>query len=326
MRIGKYELANSLIVAPMAGISDKPFRNLCLHYGAALAVSEMVSSNPDVWDSEKSRFRMNHYTEQGLRSVQIAGSDPELMAQAAQHNVSLGAQIIDINMGCPAKKVNKKIAGSALLQHPTLVKSILESVVNAVDVPVTLKIRTGWDADHKNGLDIAKIAEDCGVQALTIHGRTRQDLFKGNAEYDTIKTIKANIFIPVIANGDITSPEKAKFVLDYTEADGIMIGRAAQGKPWIFQEILHYLKTGKKAEPLSTLEQNKTMLEHVQSLHQFYGDHKGRLFARKHVGWYLSQRHATQTRSEFNRAPTTEEQLFILKKYFENQTPEFHLI
>lgn len=326
MRIGKYELANPLIVAPMAGITDKPFRNLCLHYGAALAVSEMVSSNPDVWNSEKSRFRMNHYTEQGLRSVQIAGSDPELMAQAAQHNVSLGAQIIDINMGCPAKKVNKKIAGSALLQHPTLVKKILESVVNAVDVPVTLKTRTGWDADHKNGLDIAQIAEDCGIQALTIHGRTRQDLFKGNAEYDTIKTIKANVSIPVIANGDITSPEKAKFVLDYTGADGIMIGRAAQGKPWIFQEILHYLKTGEKAEPLSALEQNKTMLQHVQSLHQFYGDHKGRLFARKHVGWYLSQRGAMQTRSDFNRAPTTEEQLFILNKYFDNQTTEFHLI
>ena len=245
MRIGSFELKNPLIVAPMAGVTDQPFRHQCMHYGAAMAVSEMLSSNPEVWATEKSQSRMNHEGEQGIRSVQIVGADPDLMAQAAQYNVKLGADIIDINMGCPAKKVNKQLAGSALLQYPAQVKKILDAVVSAVDVPVTLKIRTGWDPEHRNGVEIAQIAQASGIQALAVHGRTRKDMFRGQAEYDTIKAIKQQVGIPVIANGDIDSPEKAKFVLDYTGADAIMIGRAAQGRPWLFRDILHYLETAR---------------------------------------------------------------------------------
>ncbi|MGK3467273.1 tRNA dihydrouridine synthase DusB, partial [Klebsiella pneumoniae] len=243
MRIGHHQLRNRLIAAPMAGITDRPFRTLCYEMGAGLTVSEMMSSNPQVWESDKSRLRMVHIDEPGIRTVQIAGSVPEEMAAAARINVESGAQIIDINMGCPAKKVNRKLAGSALLQYPDQVKSILTAVVNAVDVPVTLKIRTGWEPEHRNCVEIAQLAEECGIQALTIHGRTRACLFNGDAEYDSIRAVKQKVSIPIIANGDITDPLKARAVLDYTGADALMIGRAAQGRPWIFREIQHYLET-----------------------------------------------------------------------------------
>ena len=321
MYIGQFRLENPLIVAPMAGVTDQPFRNQCLRFGAAMAVSEMVSSNPKVWATEKSMHRMNHQGEMGIRSVQIAGAEPSLMAQAAQYNVSLGAQIIDINMGCPAKKVNKKCAGSALLQHPQLVQDILRSVVEAVHVPVTLKIRTGWDPDHRNGVEIAQIAQDCGIAALAIHGRTRKDRFRGYAEYDTIRAIKASVDIPVIANGDIDSPEKARFVLDYTGADGIMIGRAAQGRPWIFREILHFLKTGQYIEPISQEEQRQVMMQHIQQLHDFYGQDKGVLFARKHVGWYFSRYGTAAYRRAFNQASTGQEQYEAFENYFVRSKP-----
>ncbi|WP_434939792.1 tRNA dihydrouridine synthase DusB [Shewanella sp. HL-SH8] len=317
MRIGPYQLSNQLIVAPMAGVTDQAFRNLCLRYGAALAVSEMLSSNPDVWDSDKSRMRMAHSGEEGIRSVQIAGADPDLMANAAQFNVEQGAHIIDINMGCPAKKVNKKLAGSALMQNPCLVKEILQAVVSAVDVPVTLKIRTGWDPDNRNGIQIAQIAQDCGIASLAVHGRTKQCMYKGFAEYDTIKAIKQNISIPVVANGDINSPEKAKFVLDYTGADAVMIGRGAQGRPWIFKEIQHYLETGTKLAPIGAEEQRTVMLEHLDKLYDLYGEYKGVRFARKHIGWYLNQEEQRQWRADFNRLETAVQQHSFVECYFE---------
>ena len=289
MRIGQHQLDNNIILAPMAGVTDRPFRELCRQQGAGLAVSEMLSSNPRVWNSRKSKLRMDYHDESGIRSVQIAGSEPLAMATAAQLSVQQGAQIVDINMGCPAKKVNKKKAGSALLPHPELVRAILESVVDAVDIPVTLKIRTGWDPESRNGLEIAQIAEQSGIQALAVHGRTRQCLYNGFAEYDTIKKIKQNVSIPVIANGDITSVEKAKFVLDYTGADAIMIGRGAQGAPWIFNEINHYLTTGEQLAPLAKTEVVRILLQHVQALHVFYGEVMGPRIARKHVGWYLKE-------------------------------------
>ena len=317
MQIGPYRLKNQLIVAPMAGVTDQPFRNLCIRYGAAMAVSEMLSSNPDVWDTDKSRLRMTHAGEDGIRSVQIAGSDPELMANAAVVNVQQGAQIIDINMGCPAKKVNKKLAGSALLQDPVQVEAILKAVVAAVDVPVTLKIRTGWAPEHRNGVHIAQIAEDCGIASLAVHGRTRQCMYKGDAEYDTIKAIKKQISIPVVANGDILTPEKARFVLDYTGVDALMIGRGAQGRPWIFREIQHYLDTGNKLAPVETNEQRQVMLEHLKLLYALYGDYKGIRFARKHVGWYLNQESQRAFRAEFNRLETVEEQGSMVERYFD---------
>lgn len=283
MRIGQYQLRNRLIAAPMAGITDRPFRTLCYEMGAGLTVSEMMSSNPQVWESDKSRLRMVHIDEPGIRTVQIAGSDPKEMADAARINVESGAQIIDINMGCPAKKVNRKLAGSALLQYPDVVKSILTEVVNAVDVPVTLKIRTGWAPEHRNCEEIAQLAEDCGIQALTIHGRTRACLFNGEAEYDSIRAVKQKVSIPVIANGDITDPLKARAVLDYTGADALMIGRAAQGRPWIFREIQHYLDTGELLPPLPLAEVKRLLCAHVRELHDFYGPAKGYRIARKHV-------------------------------------------
>ncbi|GIU27600.1 tRNA dihydrouridine synthase DusB [Shewanella sp. MBTL60-007] len=317
MQIGPYRLKNQLIVAPMAGVTDQPFRNLCLRYGAALAVSEMLSSNPEVWDTDKSRLRMTHAGEDGIRSVQIAGSDPELMANAAVVNVQQGAQIIDINMGCPAKKVNKKLAGSALLQDPAQVEAILRAVVAAVDVPVTLKIRTGWAPEHRNGVHIAQIAEDCGIASLAVHGRTRQCMYKGEAEYDTIKAIKKQISIPVVANGDILTPEKARFVLDYTGVDALMIGRGAQGRPWIFREIQHYLDTGNKLAPVEMDEKRQVILEHLKLLYNLYGDYKGIRFARKHVGWYLDQENQRAFRGEFNRLETVEEQCSMVERYFD---------
>ncbi|ELY2472464.1 tRNA dihydrouridine synthase DusB [Cronobacter sakazakii] len=319
MRIGHYQLRNRLIAAPMAGITDRPFRTLCYEMGAGLTVSEMMSSNPEVWASDKSRLRMVHVDEPGIRTVQIAGSEPEEMAEAARINVDNGAQIIDINMGCPAKKVNRKLAGSALLQYPDLVKSILTAVVNAVDVPVTLKIRTGWDPANRNCVEIAQLAEECGIQALTIHGRTRACLFQGNAEYDSIRTVKQKVSIPVIANGDITSPHKARAVLDYTGADALMIGRAAQGRPWIFREIQHYLDTGELLPPLPLAEVKRLLCAHVRELHDFYGQAKGYRIARKHVAWYL-QEHAPddQFRRTFNAIEDASEQLEALEAYFEN--------
>ena len=289
MRIGTYTLDNNLMLAPMAGVTDRPFRQLCRRLGAGLVVSEMLSSNPRVWNTAKSMQRMDHSGESGIRSVQIAGADPDLMAEAAKFNVANGAQIIDINMGCPAKKVNKKLAGSALLQYPDLVESIVRSVVDAVSVPVTLKIRTGWDTDNRNGVEIARIAQENGIQSLAVHGRTRACMYKGFAEYDTIRNIKQAVSIPVVANGDITSPEKAREVLEYTEADALMIGRGAQGNPWIFREVSHFLNTGERLAPPSLMEQHSVLKEHVTAVHAFYGEENGVRIARKHVGWYLME-------------------------------------
>ena len=318
MQIGPYQLENNLMVAPMAGITDRPFRQLCRRLGAGLAVSEMLSCNPKVWQTAKSMGRMDHSGESGIRSVQIAGADPELMAQAAQFNVSNGAQIIDINMGCPAKQVNKKLAGSALLQYPDLVEAIVKAVVEAVDVPVTLKIRTGWDVDNRNGVEIAAIAEHNGIQSLAVHGRTRACMYKGYAEYDTIKAIKGSVSIPVVANGDISSPQKAKQVLEYTGADAIMIGRAAQGRPWIFREIDHYLKTGEILPPPAITEVRSILMEHLVNLHQFYGEAMGPRIARKHVGWYLQAHDEDrQFRRVFNALETPETQVDALNEYFE---------
>ncbi|MDK1311997.1 tRNA dihydrouridine synthase DusB [Pseudoalteromonas ardens] len=318
MRIGPYQLENNLMVAPMAGITDRPFRQLCRRLGAGLAVSEMLSSNPKVWKTDKSMNRMDHSGESGIRSVQIAGADPELMAQAAQFNVSNGAQIIDINMGCPAKKVNKKLAGSALLQYPELVEEIVQAVVNAVDVPVTLKIRTGWDPENRNGIEIARIAERNGIASLAVHGRTRACMYKGNAEYATIKAIKAAVGIPVVANGDIDSPQKAKQVLEYTGADAIMIGRAAQGRPWIFREIDHYLRTGETLAAPELSEVRSILMEHLTNLHQFYGMPMGVRIARKHVSWYLQAHDQEgQFRRVFNALDDANAQVETLEHYFE---------
>ncbi|KMT65560.1 tRNA dihydrouridine synthase DusB [Catenovulum maritimum] len=319
MQIGNYKLSNPLVLAPMAGVTDRPFRQICRQYGAGLAVGEMLSSNPKLWATEKSKFRMDHTGDTGIRSVQIAGCDPDLMAAAAQHNVSTGAQIIDINMGCPAKKVNKKLAGSALLQDPVLVEKILQAVVNAVDVPVSLKIRTGWDPENRNGVQIAKIAEQAGIQALTVHGRTRACLFKGEAEFETIQQIKQSISIPVIANGDICSPERAKQVLNLTGADAIMIGRGAQGRPWLFNQINHYLEHGEVPERPSIREIGDLVIRHIDAMHQFYGNEKGYRMARKHVAWYLKELNAMDGyRKEFNAIVDATEQLDSLNLFFEN--------
>ena len=283
-----------------------------------MAVSEMLLANPDVWDTQKTRMRMDHSAEGGLRSVQIAGADPEMMAFAARYNVEQGAQIVDINMGCPAKKVNKKLAGSALLRQPDLVRTICRAVVDAVEVPVTLKIRTGWDPDNRNGEEIARIAEDCGIAALAVHGRTRACLYRGEAEYDTIRAIKQAVSIPVVANGDIDSPEKARYVLDYTGVDAVMIGRAAQGRPWIFREIRHFLETGTKLPPPEREEVRTLMNEHVTNLHQFYGAYLGARIARKHVGWYLDEEETgREFRKHFNALDCADAQLEALEAYFD---------
>lgn len=317
MKIGPYTLDNNLMLAPMAGVTDRPFRQLCKKMGAGLVVSEMLSSNPKVWNTVKSQLRMNHEGESGVRSVQIAGSEPHLMAQAAQFNVENGAQIIDINMGCPAKKVNKKLAGSALLQQPELVESIVKAVVDAVQVPVTLKIRTGWDTDNRNGVQIAQIAEANGIQSLAVHGRTRACMYKGNAEYDTIKKIKETISIPVIANGDILSVDDAKEVLRYTGADGIMIGRGAQGNPWIFRQISYFLSTGEYLSEPSIAEKLEVLTQHVQNVQQFYGDTMGVRIARKHVGWYVDKYDSDKRfRRAFNAIEDGENQIEALIAYF----------
>lgn len=317
MQIGPYKLANQLILAPMAGVTDRPFRQLCRKMGAGMAVSEMVSSNSLLWGSEKTKRRANHDGENEPRAVQIMGADPQMMAEAARYNADNGAQIIDINMGCPAKKVCNVAAGSALLRDETLVGNILDAVVNAVDVPVTLKIRTGWDTDNRNGVRIARIAESAGIQSLAVHGRTRACGYKGDAEFDTIAAIKSAINIPVVANGDITTPEKAKAVLDYTGADAVMIGRAAQGRPWIFREIDHYLRTGDKLPEPGVGEVRDILLEHLDNLYAFYGEYTGVRMARKHISWYSKgQRHGAAFRQAVNRVETVEEQREITKTFF----------
>ncbi|MEG9498533.1 tRNA dihydrouridine synthase DusB [Mannheimia indoligenes] len=315
MQIGQYEIKNRIFLAPMAGITDQPFRRLCSQLGAGLTFSEMMSTNPDVWHTEKSRLRLAHHEEIGINAVQIAGSDPIEMAEAAKVNVEYGADIIDINMGCPAKKVNKKMAGSALLREPELVAQILDAVVNAVDVPVTLKIRTGWDLENRNCLTIAKIAEHAGIKALTIHGRTRSCLFNGEAEYESIKAVKQAVSIPIIANGDIISAEKAKSVLDYTNADAVMIGRGSFGNPWLFKEINDFFETGQ----YSTLPENEKyqlMFKHIEDLHHFYGEEKGYRIARKHVGWYVEQlQPESNFKRTFNTLSSTKEQLNALEDF-----------
>ena len=318
MQIGPYKLSNNLVLAPMAGITDRPFRQLCKRMGAGMAVSEMVSSNSLLWGSEKTKRRANHEGETEPKSVQIMGADPKLMAEAARYNAENGAQIIDINMGCPAKKVCNVAAGSALLQHETLVKQILEAVVGAVNIPVTLKIRTGWDTENRNGVAIARIAQESGIQALAVHGRTRACAYRGEAEYDTIAAIKQAIAIPVIANGDITSPEKAKFVLERTGVDGIMVGRAAQGRPWIFREIEHFLKTGETLPEPSIQEVRDILIGHLHNLYDFYGEHTGVRMARKHISWYSKgQRHGGAFRQAVNRVDSIEEQLKMTEEFFE---------
>jgi tRNA-dihydrouridine synthase B len=317
MRIGPYLLKNNLIVAPMAGVTDRPFRQLCKTMGAGMAVSEMVSSNSLLWGSEKTKRRANHEGEVDPITVQIAGADPQMMAEAAQYNVDQGAQIIDINMGCPAKKICNVMAGSALLQNEPLVGRILDAVVAAVDVPVTLKIRTGWDRDHKNALNILRIAEIAGIQVLAIHGRTRACLYKGEAEYETIAAVKAAARIPVIANGDIDTPQKVQQVLEYTKADAIMIGRAAQGRPWMFREIAHYLETGKILPPPEVEEIHRVLIAHLHDLYGFYGDYTGVRVARKHISWYTKGLVGSAVfRSAMNRLESAEEQLAAIDAFF----------
>jgi tRNA-dihydrouridine synthase B len=318
VQIGNIILKNNLIAAPMAGVTDRPFRQLCKKLGAGMAVSEMVASNAKLWQTEKSIRRGDHTGEVDPIVVQIAGAAPEIMAEAARYNVERGAQIIDINMGCPAKKVCHVYAGSALLQDEPLVARIVSAVVNAVDVPVTLKIRTGWDREHKNALAIAKIAEDNGVQSLAVHGRTRADLYNGEAEYETIAAVKAAVKIPVVANGDIDSPEKAKHVLQVTNADAVMIGRAAQGRPWIFREIQFYLKTGTHLAPPTVSDVREITAEHLQNLYAFYGEEKGYRIARKHIAWYIEGAPgAAQFRTRMNAIENTQPQFAATMHYFD---------
>lgn len=307
----------------MAGVTDRPFRQLCKKLGAGHAVSEMAASNPALWKTDKSTRRLNHYGETKPIAVQIAGADPEMMAHAAAYNIERGAQIIDINMGCPAKKVCAVAAGSALLQNESLVEQILKAVHAECEqrgVPLTLKYRTGWSPEHKNAIHIAQMAESIGISLLTLHGRTRACGYTGDAEYDTIKAVKQAVNIPVIANGDITSPEKAKHVLEYTGADGLMIGRAAQGNPWIFREVLHYLKTGEHLNPPTLQEAHEVMMHHLRDHHEFYGEKTGMLTARKHLQWYLCGP-AGKNNSVVDQlmlAQTTSEQLRIVDEFFLN--------
>ncbi len=322
-RIGPYQLDSRVLLAPMAGISDRPFRILCRQHGAALAATEMLSSNPLLW--EGSELKRVHKDEVAPRVVQIAGADPTTIAEAARLNEEHGAQVIDINMGCPVKKILKQASGSALLKDEALVAAILQSVVKAVKVPVTLKIRTGWSPEQRNGVTIARIAEDAGIQALAVHGRTRACMFNGNAEYDTIAAIKQSIKIPVIANGDINTPEQARYVLQYTGADAVMIGRAARGRPWIFREISHFLQTGSKLPPLPDAIVQKILLAHVRELHAFYGDHLGLGYTRKHVAWYLeTYPGAREFRSLFNTLESRSAQIEHIEQFFAALQPSLH--
>ncbi|WP_275097684.1 tRNA dihydrouridine synthase DusB [Sedimenticola hydrogenitrophicus] len=318
MRIGPYQLDNNLLVAPMAGVTDRPFRQLCRRLGAGMAVSEMISSDASLRGTRKTVRRLDFAGEPGPVSVQIVGADPRTMAEAARINVGHGAQIIDINMGCPAKKVCRVAAGSALLVDPPLVGRILDAVVRAVEAPVTLKIRTGWDPDNRNGLEIARIAEASGIRALAVHGRTRACGFSGSAEYHTIRAIKQAVVIPVIANGDIESPEKAKKVLELTGADAIMIGRAAQGRPWIFREIDHYLMTGEKHSAPQPAWIRDILLEHVGNLYTFYGEFQGVRIARKHIAWYSrTQPGGALFRQRINTTDSTEKQQALIVEFFD---------
>ena len=317
MHIGSFQLKNNLIVAPMAGITDRPFRQLCKSMGAGMAVSEMVASNSLLRGAEKTLRRANHDGEVDPISVQIAGADPAMLAEAARYNVDQGAQIIDINMGCPAKKVCNVMAGSALLKDEPLVGRILDAVVGAVKVPVTLKIRTGWDRSNRNALAVARTAERAGIQALAIHGRTRACGFSGEAEYDTIAEVKAGIAIPVIANGDISTPEHVKKVLDYTGADAVMIGRAAQGRPWMFREIQHYLETGRHLPAPEVAEIHRVLVAHLSELYEFYGEYSGVRVARKHISWYTKGLAGSAAfRHGMNRLETRVEQLQAVDAFF----------
>jgi tRNA-dihydrouridine synthase B len=316
--IGPYTFQNRLVLAPMAGVTDRPFRQLCRSLGAGMTVSEMISSRPDLRHSRKTQLRMDHAGEPGPIIVQIAGGIPKMMADAASYNVDQGAQIIDINMGCPAKKVCKVDAGSSLLKDTALVSRILESVVRSVSVPVTLKIRTGWSRENRNALEVARIAEDCGIQALTVHGRTREDKYLGVAEYETIRQVKKAVRIPVIANGDIDSEKKAKMVMDFTATDAIMIGRVAQRRPWIFRHIEHYLATGKTAKEPTDQQKRIWLTSHLKNLYAFYGEFQGVQIARKHINWQLGQFTAyRQVKPALMQATAADAQLDIVNTYFE---------
>ena len=318
MRIGPYVLSNNLAVAPMAGVTDRPFRQLCKRLGAGYAVSEMVASDPRLWGTDKSRRRTDHAGEVTPIAVQIAGADPRMLAEAARYNVDRGAQIIDINMGCPAKKVCNAAAGSALLANEALVSRILETVVRAVDVPVTLKIRSGPTPGSRNAVSIARRAQDAGIAALAVHGRTRACAFVGPVEYETIAAVKRAVTLPVLANGDVTSPQQARRVLHDTLADGLMIGRAAQGRPWIFREIAHYLQTGAELAPPTVAEARALIVEHLAEHYAFYGEEVGVRIARKHLGWYTEGLIGAEAfRREANAAQSVHAQRAALERYFE---------
>jgi tRNA-dihydrouridine synthase B len=313
-------LRSNVVLAPMAGVTDRPFRMLCRKFGAGLAASEMLSSDARLWHTPKSRHRRDHRGEPGPRAVQIAGFDPQMMADAARRNVDAGAQIIDVNMGCPAKKVCNRLSGSALMKDEDLVARILETVVAAVSVPVTLKTRTGWDPFHKNGIRIARIAEACGIQALAVHGRTRTDMFRGVAEHDTVRAIKSSVKIPVLANGDVDSPMRAMEILNYTGCDGVMIGRAAQGRPWIFDEVNFFAETGKLREDLAQENVRDIMRAHLEDLYDFYGDEIGVRVARKHLSWYFRQHPGQEAlRDRLVRIETPQEQLATLLDQYDTR-------
>ncbi len=320
IQIGPYVLPSAVVLAPMAGVTDRPFRVLCRSLGAGLAASEMISADTRLWHTSKSRHRMDHAGEPEPRVVQLAGSEPAALAEAARINVALGAQIIDLNMGCPAKKVCGRLCGSALLTDEALVARILAAVVKSVQVPVTLKIRTGWDREHKNGVNIACIAQEAGIAALAVHGRTRADFYTGAAEYDTIRAIKARVRIPVFANGDVTSAEKALEVLDFTGADGVMIGRASHGAPWIFRAVNARVHEGNASPPLLRAEARDIILGHLDSLYLFYGEESGVRIARKHLGWYCEQllQVPTQVRRELMAAADTAAQFAHAVKHFDD--------
>jgi len=325
MRIGPWQLPNPVFVAPMAGVTDRPYRQLCKRLGAGYAVSEMAASNPRLWNSVKSSRRLDHQGETEPVAVQIAGSDPDMMAEAAVFNIGKGARIIDINMGCPVKKVCNVASGSALLRDEALVARILDSVLRACrphGVPVTLKTRTGWDPASRNAVRIARLAQDLGIAALTLHGRTRADMYQGRAEYDTIKQVKQEVQIPVVANGDIDTPEKARYVLQYTGADAVMIGRAAQGRPWIFREIAHFLATGTHLPPPVFGELRACLLDHLEDHYRFYGEFTGVRSARKHIGWYLADMPGAQTLITcINQAERTADQVRALEQWFDQHPP-----
>ena len=325
MKIGPYTLANPIALAPMAGVTDRPFRQLCRELGAGYVVSEMVTSNPQLRHTRKSTWRSDFDGEPGPIAVQIVGGDPESLAEAAVYNVGLGAQIIDINMGCPAKKVCGKLGGSALLSDTGLVDEILQAVVDSVEVPVTVKIRTGPDPQNRNGVEVARIAQSRGVAALAVHGRTRADRFKGEAEYETIRAICRQVSIPVFANGDVGSPQKARQVLQHTGAQGLMIGRGAQGNPWIFRELNHYLQTGETLAPPGNQEVRRVMCKHLRRLHEFYGDVHGVRVARKHISWYLKERPGTrEVLYDLMRVESPQEQFRLLEQYFLSPTGAAH--